>query len=52
MAEERGQLLTHSGKAIGPILGPIVTTATLIKAIQTIEAFVRSIDWPKRVRDV
>jgi len=44
MAGERGQLPTHPGKAIGPTPGPIVTTATLIEAIQTIEAFVRSAD--------
>jgi len=52
MAGERGQLPTRSGKATGPTLGPIATTVILIKAIQTIEVFVRSADWPERARDV
>jgi len=33
MAGKRGQLPTYPGKAIRPILGPIVTIATLIEAI-------------------
>jgi len=52
MAEKRGQLPMYPGKAIGPTLGSTVTTATLIKVIQTIEAFVKSTDWPERARDM
>ena len=52
MAGERGQLPTRPGKAIGPTPGPTATTVTLIKAIQTIEAFIKSADWPERARDV
>jgi len=52
MAGERGQLPTRPGKATGPIPGPTATTATLIKAIQTIEAFVRSTDWPEKARNI
>jgi len=51
MAGKRGQLPTRPGEATGPTPGPTVTTATLIEAIQTIEAFVRSTDWPERARD-
>ena len=51
MAGKRDQLLTHPGKAIGPIPGPTATTTTLIKTIQTIEVFVKSADWPERARD-
>jgi len=45
MAGERDQFPTYLGKAIGPIPGPTITTVTLIKAIQTIEAFIKSTDW-------
>jgi hypothetical protein len=51
MAGERGHLPTRPGRATGPTPGPTATTATLIEAIQTIEAFVRSADWPERARD-
>ena len=51
MAGARGQLPTRPRRATGPTPGPTATTATLIEAIQTIEAFVRSADWPERARD-
>ena len=51
MAGARGQLPTRPGRATGPTPGPNATTATRIEAIQTIEAFVRSADWPERARD-
>jgi len=52
MAEKKGQLPTYPRKAIGPTLGSTVITTTLIKVIQTIEAFIRSTDWPKKARDI
>lgn len=51
MAGERGQLPTRPGKASGHSQGPSAATDTLIDAIQTIEAFVRSANWPERARD-
>jgi len=52
MAEKRGQFPTYPGKTIGPIPGPTITTITLIKIIQTIEAFVKSTNWPKKTKDI
>ena len=51
MAGERGQLPTRPRGAAEPSQGPPATTATLIEAIQTIEAFVRSAGWPERAKD-
>ena len=51
MAGEKGQPPTRPGRAAGPPQGPTATTVNLIKAIQTIEAFIRSVDWPERARD-
>jgi hypothetical protein len=51
MAGERGQLPTRPRGAVEPPQGPPATTATLIEAIQTIEAFVRSAGWPERAKD-
>ena len=52
MAGEKGQPSTRPGKAAEPSRGPCVITDNLIKAIQTIEAFVYSTDWPERAKDV
>ena len=51
MTGERGQPSTRPGRAAGPPQGTTATTANLTEAIQTIEAFVRSADWPERARD-
>ena len=52
MARERGQPPTRPGGATKPPQESPATTVNLIKAIQTIEAFVRSASWPERARDV
>lgn len=51
MAGERGQLLTRPGGAPEPTQGFLTTTANITEAIQTIEAFVQSANWPERARD-
>src|SRR6266536_3515380 len=51
MAGEKGQPPTRPRRADRPTQGHLVTTVNLTKAIQTIEAFVRSASWPERARD-
>jgi hypothetical protein len=51
MAGERGQFPTRPERAAEPPQGPPATTVNLIEAIQTIEAFIRSANWPERARD-
>jgi hypothetical protein len=51
MAGDRSQPPTRPGKAGGQPQGATATSVNLIEAIQTIEAFVRSSNWPERARD-
>jgi hypothetical protein len=50
MAGERGRPPTRPRRAEEPPQGPTTTTVNLIKAIQTIEAFVQSAGWPERAK--
>jgi hypothetical protein len=51
MAGEKGQPPTRPRRAAKPPQGPPAATVNLIEAIQTIEAFVQSVSWPKRAKD-
>jgi len=52
MVGEKGQPPICPRRAAEPSRGPCATTDNLIKAIQTIKAFIYSTDWPKRARDI
>jgi len=52
MAREKSQPSTYPRKTTEHTQEPPATTINLIKAIQTIKAFVKSTGWPKRTRDI
>jgi hypothetical protein len=51
MAGEWGPFQPHNRRAAEPPQEPPATTANITEAIQTIEAFVQSANWPERARD-
>jgi hypothetical protein len=51
MAGEGGLFQPHNRRAAEPPQEPPATTANITEAIQTIEAFVQSANWPERARD-
>jgi hypothetical protein len=51
MAGAKGQFEPHPWRAAEPPQGAVATTANITEAIQTIEAFIQSANWPERARD-
>lgn len=51
MEGARGHQPTRPGRAAEPPQGPKAATVNLNEAIQTIEAFVRSANWPERAKN-
>jgi len=52
MAGKKSQSLTYPRKAVEYTQRLLATIVNLIKVIQIIEVFIKSIGWPKKTRDM